>query len=124
MGFPSSHSESLTQPLALSNKYGGFYAADTWRVNNKLRATAETTSHFDSGCHVAPALCRPRPDSSGRLPHTHKNAPRGVGTRQTQVSAPRWWLGSYFCAGPYPHAGAASDGGSYGAIWAAFITCQ
>src|ERR1035437_3959739 len=69
-------------------------------VGTCFRATAETTSHFDAGCHGAPPLSRPRPASSGRLPHTHKNASRGVGTRQTQVSAPRWWLGSYFCAGP------------------------
>lgn len=49
MGFPSSYSESLTQPLALSNKYGGFYATDTWRVNHKLTLTLGLRAEYETG---------------------------------------------------------------------------
>jgi len=48
-GFPTSYSESITQPLALSNNYWGFYGSDTWRVSRKLTLTLGLRAEYETG---------------------------------------------------------------------------
>jgi hypothetical protein len=49
MGFPGSYSESITTPLALSNKYSGFYGSDTWRVSSRLTLTLGLRAEYETG---------------------------------------------------------------------------
>ncbi len=48
-GFPASYYQSLTQPLALSNKYLGLYVSDNWRVTDKLTLTLGLRAEYETG---------------------------------------------------------------------------
>jgi hypothetical protein len=49
LGFPTSYSQAINQPLALGNNYYGFYVTDTWRVRPKLTLTLGFRVEYESG---------------------------------------------------------------------------
>jgi hypothetical protein len=49
LGMPTSYSQSITQPLAFGNWYGGGYFSDSWRLSSKLTLTLGLRAEYETG---------------------------------------------------------------------------